>query len=148
MRIGRLRSLIIIKQKVTVADDIGGVTETWTEYARVYGCQSVRRAWERISADQESSSLNVNWETRFKAGVSPDMRLEVNGHTFEILAVYDPSQKGERLMIVSRELQSPGVLSYGTADSGGEGNEGPDSGNGSVPPEGGSSPEEDPSASL
>lgn len=109
MRIGKLRTLLVIKQKTTSPDGVGGITEEWTDFAKVYGRQSVRRAWEAHTDDQLSSMLNINWETRYVAGVTPQMRVCVGDRELEILAVYDPSQKCERLMIVTRELQNPGV---------------------------------------
>lgn len=109
MKIGKLRTKLIIKRKVAEPDGAGGITETWEEFATVYGRQSVRRAWEASKDDQLSSMLNINWETRFVRGITPQMRVYVDGRELEILAVYDPSQKCERLMIVTRELQNQGV---------------------------------------
>lgn len=147
MRIGKLRTLITVMHKTITPDGLGGVIEEWTQFAQMYGCQSVRRAWEKVSADQQSSLLNVNWESRFVDGITPDMRLVIHGLTYEILGVYDPSQKGERLMIVTRVLQNNGA-SYATADSDGQGNQGCNQGHGQLPQEGRPGAEEDDDSGL
>lgn len=109
MKAGKLRTLLTIEKRGDTPDGMGGSTTTWTTFGTVYGRQIIRRADSEFKADQLSSVQVSRWETRFLTGITPKMRLVSGSRVFEIEAVYDPSQKRERLEIVCTELQNPGV---------------------------------------
>jgi len=109
-RVGQRRTLISIQQeKTATSDGMGGKTVVWSEFAKVYARQIIRRADANTIADQIESVQYSRWDIRYLAGVTPKMRLVVGSRVMEINAVYDPSQKRERLEIVCTELQNPGV---------------------------------------
>ena len=109
MRAGKLRTLITIEQRTNSPDGMGGVTTSWTEFCKSWGRQIIRRADANTIADQIESVQYSRWEIRYIDGISPKMRIVVGSRVMEINAVYDPSQKRERLEIVCTELQNPGV---------------------------------------
>lgn len=109
MQAGRLRTKLIIQEKIRKPDGQGGFSEIWAEFCQVYGRQIVRKADAVVIADQTSSVQMCRFETRFVDGVSPKMRALINTRVFEIEAVYDPSQKRERLVLDCTELQNSGV---------------------------------------
>ena len=108
-RAGQRRTLISIQQETVTIDEMGGKTVVWSEFAKIYARQIIRRADANTIADQIESSQYSRWDVRFIAGVTPEMRIVVGSRTMEINAVYDPSQKRERLEIICTELQNPGV---------------------------------------
>lgn len=109
MRAGKLRTLITIEQRTNSPDGMGGVTTSWTEFCKSYARQIIKRADANTIADQIESVQYSRWEVRYIDGISPKMRIVVGSRVMEINAVYDPSQKRERLEIVCTELQNPGV---------------------------------------
>lgn len=109
MRAGKLRTLITIEQRTNSPDGMGGVTTSWTEFCKSWGRQIIKRADANTIADQIESVQYSRWEVRYIDGISPKMRIVVGSRVMEINAVYDPSQKRERLEIVCTELQNPGV---------------------------------------
>ncbi len=113
MKVGKLRKSIEIQTLVKTADGMGGFSETWATYRRVYGRQIFGgwswRAQAAANAGQIESLQRSRWETRFVPGVTPEMRILVDGRTLEIEAVYDPSNRRERLEFVCKELQNKGV---------------------------------------
>lgn len=108
-RVGQRRTLITIQKETATSDGMGGKTVVWSEFAKVYARQIIRRADANTIADQIESAQYSRWDIRFIAGVTPKMRLVVGSRVMEINAVYDPSQKRERLELVCTELQNPGV---------------------------------------
>lgn len=109
MRAGKLRTLISIQQGTATSDGMGGKTVVWSEFAKVYAHQIIKRADANTIADQIESVQYSRWVVRYIDGISPKMRIVVGSRVMEINAVYDPSQKRERLEIVCTELQNPGV---------------------------------------
>lgn len=97
-----------------MSDGMGGSTTEWTTATQVYGRQLIKeadwRASERVVADQIESFRRVRFETRYTTGITPAMRLKTpSGEIYQIEAVYDPSQKGERLEIIAFQRQNGGV---------------------------------------
>lgn len=109
MKAGKLRTLLTIQTRTDTTDGMGGSTTTWATFGTVYGRQIIKRAEAEFTADQLSSVQVCRWETRFIAGITPKMRLVSGVRVFEIEAVFDPSQKRERLELICTELQNPGV---------------------------------------
>jgi len=114
MKAGTLRTLLTFEGRTDTTDGMGGVTVAWSTVAQAYGRQLFRdrewRAAENITANQTSSVQRSRWEARYTTGISPAMRMKTpEGRVFEIESVYDPSGKGERIEIVAKELQNPGV---------------------------------------
>lgn len=108
-RTGQRRTLISIQEETATSDGMGGKTVVWSEVAKVYAHQIIRRADANTIADQIESVQHSRWDIRYIAGISPKMRLVVGSRVMEINAVYDPSQKRERLELICTELQNPGV---------------------------------------
>lgn len=108
-RVGQRRTLITIQKETTTGDGMGGTTSEWSDFAKIYARQVIRRADANTIADQIESAQHSRWDIRYIAGVTPKMRLVVGSRVMEINAVYDPSQKRERLEILCTELQNPGV---------------------------------------
>ncbi len=109
MRAGKLKTLLVVQQKTLTPDGMGGSTVTWTEFCQLYGDEIINQAKSQSTADQLSSIQICKWKTRYRAGITPKMRLVAGTRVFEIDAAYDPSRKRERLEIICTELQNPGV---------------------------------------
>lgn len=106
MKAGLLRKVIEIQQLVRTPDGLGGFSETWATFCRLYGREIVRRADTAFNAMQNQSEIKSRFETRYFYGVTSDMRLVLDGRTFSIDAVYDPSGKRERLEFVCTERKA------------------------------------------
>lgn len=108
MRAGKLRTILTIEQRTDVSDGMGGVTTEWKEFCKAWGRQIIRRAESDVIASGLESVLGTKWEIRWVAGISPKMRVKIGERILDIEAVYDPSQKGERLELICVEHQNEG----------------------------------------
>lgn len=101
MQAGRLRTILTIQEKIRKPDGQGGFSEIWTEVCRVYGRIKKIGGDTDLEAGQRQVSKKIEWETRYNSNIKTDMRIVVGEETHEILAVFDPSGKRERLLITS-----------------------------------------------
>ena len=98
---GRLRSILTIQEKIRKSDDQGGFSEIWVEVCKVYGRVKKIVGDTATEAGQQQAYKKIVWETRHNSAIKTDMRIVVGSETHEILAVFDPSSKNEKLEITT-----------------------------------------------
>ena len=49
--------------------------------------------------------MTARLRMRYRAGVRPEMRVRVNGHTYDIVTVIDVQERGRELEVMVREIQ-------------------------------------------
>lgn len=104
MRAGELRHRVTL-QSVTVARDaVGGTTETWTDQATVWAAIEPLRGREYWDAAQVAAEATYRVRMRYRAGVSPEMRLTYQGRTLEIESVTSPDERRRELELICREV--------------------------------------------
>lgn len=103
MRAGKLRDRGEIQTNTPTRDEIGGLVNNWTTFARPW-CGVVSDASnERDTADRTQGQTTHQVRIRYLAGVIPRMRLVIGERTFEITGVRDPDNRRRELILNCKE---------------------------------------------
>ena len=78
--------------------------ENWTEVCRPWCSVDPISGREFLAAGQETAEVSHKIRCRYRPGVQADMRLRWGSRIFEILAVLDPEERHESLLIMAKEL--------------------------------------------
>ena len=87
MKAGQLNTRITIRAYTETVDGWGQPVQTWTDLAAVWADVRGISGLEAIKADAETSTTKASARIRYRADVSPDMRVLIAGTEWEIKAV-------------------------------------------------------------
>lgn len=79
MNIGAMDKLCIIEKFTTTYDEYNYPTETWAEFARLYGDFRPLSSQETISAQAERINFKARLITHFIDGIDSSMRVRIYG---------------------------------------------------------------------
>ncbi len=104
--IGRLRHRLSLENASRTPDGGGGAAETWTTAAQVWGQIRPIGGSEGFNADAITGRISHEITLRYRAGVTPAMRLISGNRRFEITAVIDIDERHRWLkcLCVERDL--------------------------------------------
>ncbi|MEN6370932.1 MAG: phage head closure protein [Armatimonadota bacterium] len=85
MRIGELRYRILIEQRATELDGIGGSSDVWSELATVWASMKADRGVEDETAGAIKSRVKFTFRIRRLDTVEPDMRVTWNSKVMDII---------------------------------------------------------------
>lgn len=104
--IGRLRHRLRLEAASRTPDGGGGAVETWTTVAQVWGHIRPTGGTEIADADGLGGRISHEITLRYRAGVTPTMRLATDSRRFEIIAVIDIDERRRWLkcLCVERDL--------------------------------------------
>jgi SPP1 family predicted phage head-tail adaptor len=98
---GRLRHRITLEQLATSLDAEGGMVESWTPIAEVWGEVAPVSGREYIAAQAVQAGIVARITIRHRTGVEPTMRVIHQGATYNIRAVLpDPHSGREWLTLM------------------------------------------------
>lgn len=91
MNVGQLRRRITIQKPTQVADDMGGFTDTWTDYKTIWA-----KAWT-VSSSERMEDMRVNLVRIQKFGIryrtiDPSWRIKYDDRYFNIVSI-DPDER-------------------------------------------------------
>ena len=89
-RIATRRYRLTLQQPLETADDIGGVSVTWSDVATLWAEVRPKTGREGLWADMPAGRLASLIVIRHRVGVRPDMRFTDGARIFDIRAVFDP----------------------------------------------------------
>ncbi len=87
MRIGELRYRILIEQRATELDGIGGSSVVWSELATVWASMEAERGVEDETAGTIKSRVKYTFRIRRLDTVEPDMRVTWRNTMMNIITV-------------------------------------------------------------
>ena len=105
MRAGRLNHLIEIQSPIETTDAAGGPIPTWDEqtpYATLYASVQPLRGRE-INAPAAESIVTHMITTRYKSGITTDMRIKFGDRYFGIDSVLNVDERNIMLEIMAVE---------------------------------------------
>lgn len=105
MRAGKLTHLIEIQSPIETTDAAGGPIPTWDEqtpYAQLYASIQPLRGRE-ILAPAAESEVTHKITTRYKAGITTDMRIKFGERYFGIESVINVDESNVMLEIMAVE---------------------------------------------
>lgn len=95
---GAMRTELSLQVASAAPDGMGGMVQSWTETATVFGHVEPVTATVRFGAGQSLETLTHRITIRWREGVASGMRLERQGRVFEIITVHDPDESGRYLV--------------------------------------------------
>jgi SPP1 family predicted phage head-tail adaptor len=103
MRAGRLRRFVTIEQKVAgspAQDSAGNPLYTWQTFAQVYAAVEPLRGMEFFQAEQRQIKVDTRVVTRYRAGVTEQMRVVDGADVFNIEGVIDTDTRHVELQLM------------------------------------------------
>lgn len=85
-------------------DGMGGHVETWQTAFRIWGRVRGLSATERLRAMQTAGESTHTIEVRYRGDITPDMRIEKRGETYEIDPPVDRRGDGRYMEMTARRL--------------------------------------------
>lgn len=101
--IGNLRHLVTIEEKTATPDGGGGVSESWSTLATVWAAIETLDGAEVSRAEQIVGETRFGLRIRYRADVTPAMRVRFSARVLGIEAVFDPDGRGRFLTLTCVE---------------------------------------------
>lgn len=111
MKAGRLDRRILIQRPVPVRNDTGEQLTGWADVASVWASFNRKSGTEEQRAEQRSNRQDVEFEIRYRAGITPTMSVIHDGERYEIDDVGECGEgrrDGLLLTCHAREIESGG----------------------------------------
>lgn len=103
MKAGNLRFRAILEQATETRDSVGAVVQTWAAVATVWADIEPLYGRELIAAQQVTSDMTARIRMRWRAGVTPKMRIKQGARIFDILSVINLGQLNRELELMVKE---------------------------------------------
>jgi len=104
MRVGPLRFLATIKKLEKIQDEVGGVIDDWQEVGKAWVDVQYITGSEKYIAHEKYADATHKVFMRHFAGLTPQMRIEIQGKTYEIEAVQNSNLRNVRHILVVKEV--------------------------------------------
>src|SRR5690242_6032167 len=111
MQAARLRHSVTIERLAAGSpqQDAGGAPdESWTSFATTYAEIAPLRGRELFAAQQVNAEVTGTIRIRYREGVTSAMRVTFQGRHYDILAVVDPLERHQELLLYVREGPNDG----------------------------------------
>jgi len=104
MRSGNLKNKVILEQKSVLTDTLGAENTTWSTFKECYASIEPLRGQELFVSQQIYNKVMCRIRLRYTDGIKTDMRVNHNGHIFEIESVVDIREKKQELHLMCSEV--------------------------------------------
>lgn len=94
MNIGQLDRKVVIQAAEMAQDATGEEIESWVNYAFLYAKKARKSANEGVNSEQMVATRVETYQTRYRAGVTEQMRLVDSGLVYNIRAISEIGRKG------------------------------------------------------
>jgi SPP1 family predicted phage head-tail adaptor len=96
---GRFRHRVIIQRKTVGKDSAGGMTESWTNFAKnVNAAIDAVTGRESVSSQQITSSITTEISIRWRPGITETMRVLHNSDVYNVEGVIPDSETGRKII--------------------------------------------------
>jgi SPP1 family predicted phage head-tail adaptor len=103
IRAGDLRRQITIQQRDATVDSFKQEVVTWTTFATCWAEIDPMSGRELMAAGAQQFEMTHEITIRYRAGVTPAMRVLYQGRIFNIVAVIDNDTQHRKLTLVCQE---------------------------------------------
>lgn len=104
MDAGRLRHRVTIQQSDESQGGAGGKVEAWSDLAEVWGAVEPLRGREFIDAHATQAAIDTRIRIRYRAGITPKMRVTWDTHMYDIQAVINLDTRNRELHLMCQEV--------------------------------------------
>jgi SPP1 family predicted phage head-tail adaptor len=101
--IGALRHRVTIEEKAAAPDGGGGVSESWSALATVWAAIETLEGAEVLRAEQIVGEARFRLRIRYRADITPAMRVRLGARTLGIESVADADGRGRFLTLTCVE---------------------------------------------
>ncbi|WP_417848373.1 phage head closure protein [Thalassoglobus sp.] len=105
MRAGELRHLVTIQQRSVTRDDFGAESEVWTTFSQVWAKVQPLSGQELEHAQAMHSETTHKITIRYLADMTPEMRIQHDSRTLEILSIKNLDERSIQLELLCREWE-------------------------------------------
>ncbi|MCZ0754313.1 phage head closure protein [Anoxybacillus sp. J5B_2022] len=95
---------ITIQQRAEEQNENGFSSEEWQDRHHLWAAIKTLRGREYYEAATTQNENTVRFVVRYTAGITPDMRIQYKGRTFEILSVINDDERNVTMTIVAKEV--------------------------------------------
>ena len=103
MRAGDLRHRVTIQQPVETQNAYGEPVVAWQDVATVWAAVEPLRGREFFDAQQVQARVDHRIRIRYRADVTPKMRVLLGSRAFNIQAVIEPESRRRELHLMCKE---------------------------------------------
>lgn len=100
---GKMRRQAVLESPQEVSDGAGGYSLSWQEEATLWAEMRPLSGKEKVVADKLQASLTHRVVLRYRDGVTPQMRLQMDGRYFNIRRVINVEERNEFLELLVEE---------------------------------------------
>ena len=101
---GRRNTKILIEQRTEGSvNTVGDPVYTWATFATEWAFILTQSGKEFMDARQQFAELSHLITIRYTAGITTDMRINVDGVYYKIIAAFDPMKRGIELKLYCNE---------------------------------------------
>lgn len=100
---GDLDRYVTIQQATETRSGSGGVTETWSTLAQVFGMVEPLQGNERFAAQAVNADITARIWIYYRDDVTPKMQAVSEGSAYDILSVIDPYKSHVWLQLMVKE---------------------------------------------
>lgn len=104
MDIGKLKHKITFQQVSNLKNEYGEQEKEWLDVKTVWAEIKPISGKQFFTAKQINSEISHNIYIRYRAGLSPDMRIKFKERTFEILYIMNVNEANTLMQIYCKEL--------------------------------------------
>jgi SPP1 family predicted phage head-tail adaptor len=103
MRIGDLNKRVVLQRATSVADGMGGTTDTWTDQSEVWAAIWPTSASELVAANATTMVITHRVRIRYRDDIRPTWRVRYGERYFAIVSVVNPNENGVILDLLCKE---------------------------------------------
>lgn len=104
MNIGELDKRIKIEQATETRSGTGAVIKSWATFLTAWAGIDPPKGREFFAAGQIQAEVTVRVRIRYRAGVTPQMRVLFGTRVFDINSVIDPDEAHVELILMCTEV--------------------------------------------
>jgi|688.fasta_scaffold52459_6 SPP1 family predicted phage head-tail adaptor len=107
MIIGRMNERIRIESQSVARDDYGAEVKSWQTFVDVWATVRQMTGTENLRslADRTVATLPYRINIRYRADITPKMRVVWRGKALEILSVFDPDGAKRETVLVATDVE-------------------------------------------
>lgn len=102
INIGRLDRKIVIEAETIGQNSIGEYVSTWSVHHTTFANVAKVSGGENVQAGQVTATNKVRFKIRYYSGINEAMRIDYNGHYYDIVEIQELDREGLFLTATKR----------------------------------------------
>lgn len=103
MGAGRMDKRVTLQAQTSTRNAIGEPVVAWADVATVWAAVEPLQGREFWAQQQVQSEVTTRVRIRYRAGITPDMRVVHQGRVLNIASVIDPQERHDEMQLMCSE---------------------------------------------